>query len=337
MATIKQIAEQAGVSAATVSRVLNNDATLAVSDETRARIFSVAEELQYKPSRIRKLKQEEQLSRQRIGLLMGYEQNDPYFMPIRKGIETRCEELGLTIAKVVHNGSHAEAALVQELDGLIVIGSIDADDVHALFHKRERIVFVNHPDPIDDCDTVVLNFEQAVREVAEHLFKLGHTQIGYIGGRDDVQRVGQLGPAREVLEARRANFERLLREQGLYQEQYMANGDWSPDSGYEAMKAMLQMKDRPTAIFIASDPMAAGALHALHEHGVSVPSDMAVVGFDDIEVAAHLNPPLTTIRVHTELMGRTAAGLMLERIEGREAAVHMTVNTHLIVRDSCGG
>jgi LacI family transcriptional regulator len=82
--------------------------------------------------------------------------------------------------------------------------------------------------------------------------------------------------------------------------------------------------------------MAVGALRALHEHGVRVPEDMAVVGFDDIEISAFLNPPLTTVRAHTEQMGRMAVQLLLERMEGREAAVHITVNTTLIVRESCG-
>lgn len=337
MATIKQIAEQAGVSAATVSRVLNNDGTLSVSDETRARIFSVAEKLQYKPSRVRRMKQEEQLSRKHIGLLMEYDLQDPYFMPIRKGIETRCEELGLSISKVLHNGSHADIPPVHELDGLIVVGSIDEQDVYAIYGNRDRIVFVNHSDPISECDTVKLNFEQAVRDVVNHMVKLGHRKLGYIGGLDYVQRSGHKEEMRQVTEVRRSLFEKLTRELDSYEPQFVYEGDWSSNSGYEAMNRMLQQKDRPTACFIASDPMAAGALRALHEQGVRVPEDMAVIGFDDIEVAAFLNPPLTTVRVHTELMGRTAASLMLERLEGREVAVHASINTRLIVRGSCGG
>ncbi|MCA0756759.1 LacI family DNA-binding transcriptional regulator [Paenibacillus sp. N4] len=340
MATIKDIAQEAGVSAATVSRVLNNDATLAVSEETRDRIFSIAEKLQYKPSRLRRMKQEGQLSRQQIGLLMWStledEHSDPYFSSIRKGIEVRCEELGISIVKVLRGNARTELAPIHELDGLIVVGSIAEDDVMNLYQHRDRIVFVNHTLELPEYDTVQLNFEQATRAVIGHLQQLGHTRIGYIGGQDRIHRLERGAEERDVVELRRAFFERALDEHALFDERFVRMAEWSPNNGYEAMNSLLEQGEKPTACFIGSDPMAVGALRALHEHGVKVPEDMAVVGFDDIEVSEYLNPPLTTVRVHTELMGRTAVQLLLERIGGREAAVHMTINTTLIVRESCG-
>jgi LacI family transcriptional regulator len=338
MATIKDIAQEAGVSAATVSRVLNNDVTLAVSEETRTRIFSIAEQLQYKPSRLRRMKKEEQLSRQQIGLLMWStledEHEDPYFSSIRKGIETRCEELGINIVKVLRGNSEMQP--LNELDGVIVVGSIHDKDVNQLYSNGNRLVFVNHSDELYDYDTVKLHFEQATRAVIKHLRELGHQKIGYIGGNDYIHRLNRQEEGKEVDELRRVFFEKEMRELGLYDENYVIKKYWSSNSGYEAMNQMLQQNSRPTACFIGSDPMAVGALRALHEHGLRVPEDMAIVGFDDIEISAFLNPPLTTVRAHTEHMGRMAVQLLLERIEGREAAVHMTINTTLIVRDSCG-
>lgn len=340
MATIKDIAQEAGVSAATVSRVLNNDVTLAVSEETRFRIFSIAEQLQYKPSRLRRMKKDEQLSRQQIGLLMWStledEHADPYFSSIRNGIETRCEELGINIVKVLRGNSKAEMQPVNELDGVIVVGSIDDQDVSQLYNNGNRVVFVNHSGDLDEYDTVKLHFEQATRAVITHLRKLGHDKIGYIGGNDYVHRLSRQYEATENAEPRRIFFEKIMRELGLYDESFVMMSYWSSNSGYEAMNQLLQQSSRPTACFIGSDPMAVGALRALHEHGLRVPEDMAVVGFDDIEISAYLNPPLTTVRAHTEHMGRSAVQLLLERIEGREAAVHMTINTTLIVRESCG-
>lgn len=339
MATIKQIAEQAGVSAATVSRVLNNDMTLSVGEETRARIFSIAERLQYKPSRVRRMKKEELLSRQQIGLLMWStledEHNDPYFSSIRKGVETRCEELGISIIKLLRGNSRAELQPVHDLDGLIVVGSIDDQDVNQIYKDRDRIVFLNHGHSLRDCDTVNLNFEQAMRDVVTHLRGLNHSAIAIIGGAGRVHRLG-MEQEREAADPRTLYFEQLLTEQGVYQPELVITADWSSGGGYDAMSRLLELDPRPTACFVASDPMAVGALRALHERGVSVPGEMAVIGFDDIEMAAYLNPPLTTVRVHTELMGRTAVQLLLERIEGREAAVHVTVNTVLMVRESCG-
>lgn len=340
MATIKQIAQEAGVSAATVSRVLNNDVTLAVSEDTRTRIFSIAEHLQYKPSRLRRMKQEEQLSRQRIGLLMCStpedEHEDPYFLAIRKGIEKRCDELGISIFKVLRGNNRPELQHLHELDGLIVVGSIDAEDVFQLYPHKHLLVFVNHNHELDEFDTVKLQFEQATKAVISHLRALGHKSIGYIGGREYVHRIIGEQTDAEAIEPRRAWVKQLLSESSLYEEEFILQTDWSSNGGYESMNRLLKLDKRPTACFIGSDPMAVGALRALHEQGVRVPEDMAIVGFDDIEISAFLNPPLTTVRVHTELMGRTAVQLLLERIEGREAAIHITVNTTLIIRESCG-
>ncbi|WP_141502691.1 LacI family DNA-binding transcriptional regulator [Paenibacillus luteus] len=340
MATIKDIAQEAGVSSTTVSRVLNNDVTLAVSEETRTRIFSIAEQLQYKPSRLRRMKKDEQLSRQQIGLLMWStledEHDDPYFYSIRKGIETRCEELGISIVKVMRGGSRAEMQPAHELDGVIVVGSIDEGDVLQLYSNSKRLVFVNHSFELNEYDTVMLHFEQATRAVISHFRTLGHERIGYIGGNDMVHRLYRHEDGFENDEPRRIFFERAMRELGLYDESLVIKAQWSSNSGYEAMNRLLEQSAKPTACFIGSDPMAVGALRALHEHGLKVPQDMAIIGFDDIEISAYLNPPLTTVRAYTEQMGRAAVQLLLERIEGREAAVHMTINTTLIVRESCG-
>lgn len=341
MATIKTIAKQAGVSAATVSRVLNNDPSLSVSEETRARIFSIAEQLAYKPSRLRKLKRDEQLSRKRIGLLLWFtleeEHGDPYFTAIRRGIEIRCEELGLSISKTVRCGGVAESAELHRLDGLIVVGSVDARDVVRLYPHLDRIVFVNHSEELETFDTVRLNFEGAARASIGHLQSLGHEKIAYIGGTEHIHRLdGSLESLNEP-DPRRALYRQLLQQAGTYRPEYEIRSEWSSGGGYEAMEELLRLEEKPTACLAGSDPIAVGALRALHEAGIRVPEEMAVVGFDDIEVAAYVSPPLTTVRVHTELMGRTAVQLLLERIEGRDTPLHVTVNTSFIVRESCGG
>ncbi len=103
------------------------------------------------------------------------------------------------------------------------------------------------------------------------------------------------------------------------------------------MNKMLNQTHRPTACFIGSDPMAIGAIRALHEHGVKVPEEMAIIGFDDIEVSAYMNPPLTTVKVYTEHMGKMAVNMLLDRFEGREVSVHVMIDTSLEIRESCGG
>lgn len=350
MTTIKQIAAHAGVSAATVSRVLNNDSTLSVSEETRLRIFSIAEELAYKPKRLRRLKKEEELSRREIGLLMWSsledEAHDPYFSSIRRGIERRCEESGLAITKVMRGNGDAEIGPIHGLDGLIVVGSIDHRDVLSLYGDAQRIVFVNHVDKLSPFDSVKADFEGAIQASIQHLASLGHARIAYIGGDERVHRlrtaeVQDHEPQPSRKDPRRDAYRRQMEEDGLYRPDYDCEAEWSSSGGYNGMTALLERakgrpEERPTACLMGSDPMAVGALRALHEKGLAVPDDMALIGFDDIEIAAYLTPPLTTVRVYTEQMGRTAVQLLLERLEGREASSHVSVNTSFMVRESCG-
>lgn len=336
IATIKDIAQLAGVSAATVSRVLNHDAGLAVGEETRERIFAAAEQLQYKPAKLKRMKRAGDLARRQIGLLLwaspDMENGDPFFISVRKGVESQCAELGLTIAATVRAGYETERQALHHLDGLIVVGGIREQDVLSVFGDLQRIVLVDHAKPIPGCDTVNLHFRQAVELALDHLLRLGHTRIGYIGGGEQLDAQGEWQAG-----TRPAVFRDYLAEKGLLKPELIRLGEWNPDSGYELMQQLLQERERPTACFAGSDPMAIGALRALHEQGLSVPDDMAVVGFDDIELAAYAFPPLTTIRVYAEQLGRSAVQLMADRMNGRENPMHVLLDTSLVVRESCGG
>ncbi|MFK4435395.1 substrate-binding domain-containing protein [Paenibacillus sp. RC21] len=323
MATIKDIAHEAGVSAATVSRVLNNDQSLAVSPDTRNRIFSIAKQLGYKPSRLRQLKQNTERAGKTVSLLLWCsieeERDDPYYTSIRRGIELRCEELGLTLGQTLRGRS--SISTLQKTDGLIVVGGVDPEEVIKLHPDKNSIVLVDQYHEQLEYDSVRLHFRQAVDQALGHLIELGHQQIGFIGGKSDGER-------------RAHYFERFMREQGLYNPQFVRVGAWSTADGYLMMNNLLTEQERPTACFVASDPLAIGALRALHGHGIRVPEDMAVVGFDDIEMAAFVQPPLTTVRVYPEEMGKAAVQLLSERFEGREPPSHSVIGTRLVIRES---
>lgn len=340
MATIKDIAIQANVSAATVSRVLNNDVNLSVSEETRERIFLIAEQMQYKPSRIKRMKQESELANKQIGLLMWIsadeEKEDPYFSEIRLSIEKRCDELGIHIGRVIR-GNDVDLTAFQQMDGLIVVGSIDTEDVKKIFPDHKSIILVNHSLEVRGYDSVKINFKQAVEDAIDHFLAHGYREIGMIGGRDYLYKLGPANRGHSYVDKRQIHFEQVMKNKGLFQQSYIANGDWSTMSGYEQMKELLKKPNRPRACFIASDPMAIGAMRALHEQQVKVPEGMAIIGFDDIEVSPFMNPPLTSIKVFPEQIGKTAVQLLLERMEGREPAIHVEIETELIVRESCGG
>ncbi|KZE72060.1 transcriptional regulator [Paenibacillus jamilae] len=323
MATIKDIAREAGVSAATVSRVLNSDLSLSVSPDTKNRIFLIAEQLGYKPSRLRQLKRNTERAGKTVSLLLWCsieeERDDPYYDSIRRGIELRCEELGLTLGQTLRGRS--SLGTLQKADGLIVVGGIDPEEVSKLYPDKNTIVLVDQYYEQLEYDSVRLHFRQAVDQALEHLLELGHRQIGFIGGKSDGER-------------RAHYFERFMRERGLYNPQFVRIGAWSTADGYLMMNELLAEQERPTACFAASDPLAIGALRALHGHGVKVPEDMAIVGFDDIEMAAFVQPPLTTVRAYPEQMGKAAVQLLSERFEGREPPAYSVIGTKLVIRES---
>jgi len=339
MATIRQIAEKAGVSAATVSRVLNNDTSLSTSEETRNRVFAVAEELGYKPRKLKAQKQEMERSQLRIGLLfwstIEEEKNDPYFASIRRGIELICEQYSISIARIFRGEFPSAYQSLSDLDGLVVVGSIEADEVLAVYPHPNRVVFVNHTEEQLEVDTVRVHFRGAMTNTFRYLRELGHERIGFIGGEEWIHSILQNAVHRRVEELRYKYYKQSLAEYGLDFHCCEWVRDWSSQGGYEAMKLMLAKEQQPTACIVASDHMAIGALHALNEAGITVPKQMSIVGFNDIELAAFVNPPLTTVRVHTELLGETAIKLLLERIDGREVPMHVELNTSFIVRDSC--
>ena len=339
IATIREIAQLAEVSTATVSRVLNNDTTLSTSIETRDRIFAIAEELDYKPQRLKKLKQEMKRSTLQIGLLFWSmaedEKDDPYFAAVRRGIEVHCEQLGISITKVIRGDFTTALAEAEGLDGLLVVGSIEVQDVLDIYTQPDRIVFVNHGEELFDYDSVHLNFDGAIRTSYQYLTSLGHEKIGFIGGVEWVHSLRDRPSIRRSEEHRYVAYTRMMRESGHYYACVEWVDDWSSQGGYEAMQRILMRGDRPTACLIASDNMAVGALHALHEAGISVPQHMSIVGFNDIELAAFVNPPLSTVHAHTELLGETAVKMLVERLEGRKVAMQVKLNTTFVERNSC--
>ncbi|MBI0580375.1 LacI family DNA-binding transcriptional regulator [Neobacillus cucumis] len=327
MATIKDIAQLAGVSIATVSRVLNYDTTLSVSDDTKKRIFEAAEELSYKklPSR----KQESG----KIALLQWYtekeELEDLYYMSIRLGVENRCRHHGIQMASYFQD--NIENLKQDDLRGLIAIGKFSSKQVKELSSITKNIVFVDYSPDEEQFDSIVIDFEKATKKVLDHLIKKGHERIGYIGGREVFR-----DKTSTIEDLRESTFKRYLAEKGLLNEAYMYNGSFSVQDGHSLMKrAIDEHKEQlPTAFFAGNDSIAVGALRALLEEGISVPDRVNIIGVNDISLAKYVFPALSTVKVYTELMGETAVDTLLEKIEGRKIAKKIMIATKLVLRNS---
>lgn len=332
MATIKDIANNVGVSIATVSRVLNLDETLNVSDETRKKVLEVAEKLNYITIKERKNRGKVY----NIGIIYWYndtqEINDPYFLSIRMAVERKCSEEEVNFKNVdfqrVLNGNFNDYT---NLDGIIAIGIFDDSDIEKMRKISKNIVFIDSSPNEKMYDSVVVDFKNAVKESMEYLYSLGHRKIGYIGG------ICYSRSEKSVfVNYREKTYKEFMKNIGGFKEEWVLKGRFSPDDGYKLMKKALSQEERPTAFFVASDPMAIGAYKAAFELGVKIPQDISIIGFDDIYTAQFLTPPLTTVKVHKDIMGEIAVETLLDRIrKKRTIGRKIVLSTELIERESC--
>ncbi|MDT3427729.1 LacI family transcriptional regulator [Paenibacillus forsythiae] len=338
MTRIKDIAESANVSTATVSRILNNDPSLSVSGETRKRVLEAVTELNYKPARRRRAKASQDKEAYSIGLVLTNDEAiDPYFMSMRQGVESVCDQYSVKIASVFNVGkSDFSPDRMTGLDGLVVLGDVNSEELKEAYGQNRNIVFVDFLPEEENYDAVISDFEAATRKILNYLFSAGHREIAYIGGKGLIRSIHN-GRVIEKEDLRLSTYKRIMQEEGLFQSENVLVGEFGPMSGYTLMKQLIGRRPFPSAVVVASDPMAIGAMKALHEAGIKVPGDISIFSFDDIEASAFLNPTLSTVKVHTEEMGRTAVKLLVDRMRNdREVPLRVTLPTELVVRESTG-
>jgi LacI family transcriptional regulator len=328
MATIKDIAERAGVSIAAVSRVLNYDDTLNVADSTRKRIFEIAQELEYVTTKERKSKAQTY----KVGIKREYsdkeEMDDTYYFIIRNSIEKILHEEKVEFFNI---GSEESYDRLKSLDGVIVIGSLSENDINNYKARNNNIVFVDYAPQDDSIDCVIVDLEKAVKKALDYLISLGHKSIGFIGGRDQKEQ-GSI----ELIDNREKAFYNYMRSKGILDESYIRLGSFTPASGYKLTKEILDNGSYPTAFIMANDSMAIGAYKAIQEKGLRIPEDISVIGFNDISTAQYIVPALTTIRVHTDFISETAVELLMERIKDeRKISKKVIIPTKLVMRESC--
>lgn len=334
MATIKDIALKSGVSPAAVSRVLNHDATISVSEETKLKIFRAAEELDYKTVRERKNVSEKK-DRLNFGIVDWYSDieqlDDPYYLYLMMAIEKQCSISGVSTFKINKFNGQYYSTIPGQVDGIIAIGRFSDDEINEISVISSNIVFLDSSPLESKYDSVVLNYRLGLTEALEHLLKLGHRQIGFIGGV-------VVGDHKEtIVDHRIREFSSFLEERNLFEPELVFLGSRiSSSEGYRLVSDILKVPKLPTAFFVSNDSMAAGALRALHEAKIHIPNDISIIGFNDLPTAKYLYPPLTTIRVPVDFMAEIAIELMLERLlKGRTLPKKVLVPTKLVVRKSC--
>jgi LacI family transcriptional regulator, galactose operon repressor len=331
MSTISEVAQKAGVSSTTVSHVINK--TRFVSDETRERVERVIEELGYRPNALaRSLRSGETCT---IGLILPDSAN-PFFAEVGRSIEMAAFDAGYSVIlcntenDIDKEHSYIDVLINKQIDGLIFVGAgEDYDSYKKLSDLHVHVVAMDRDYPDLDMDVVISDNLQGGKLATQHLIELGHKRIGCIAG-----------PSKVNLSAQRVTgYIQTLEKAGLAVDQNLIiSGDFHPESGHEAAIKLLAMQNPPTAIFACNDLMAIGALRAGLELRLSIPQDLAVVGYDDIELASYTTPPLTTIRQPKKDMGLAALKFLLGRIHSEQSSPQRaSLPVSLIVRGSCGG
>lgn len=315
MATIKDVAKKAGVSFKTVSRVLNDD--LAVRDSTRKKVLAAIEALDYRPNLMARSLRSQRTHT--IGFITDQIATTPFAGKILQGAQDLAWQHNVLLLTISTNGDQnmkqtaVNTLLHRQVDGII----------YATMYHRE----VHPPDNIRDIPAVLLDCYVAdhslpsvvpdelagSKEIVQYLINKGHHRIGFICDEVDVPaKIGRLQGYKETLSAHNIPFDSNL----------VHVGESMQSGGYECTMAIMQQPEPPTALFCYNDRMAMGAYDALRKLNLSIPEDVAVVGFDNQElIAAHLYPPLTTMELPHYQMGQWAVNHLFTLVEETEPAV----------------
>jgi LacI family transcriptional regulator len=329
--TIRTVAEAAGFSIATVSRVLNNK-DHPVGEATRQRILLTAEQLGYRPNvTARSLRTERSCT---VGIIAD-DIVGPFATQIMRGIQDRLKQAGYlcVIISADWNPDNEREAIhdlvSRSIDGIIFSETWHHTAVDTLDVASKPYVFVHRQFAAPGQFSVIPDEIYAARLATGHLIGLGHRRIGFINGP----------PHYYATELRLQGYRAELHDAGIgYDAALVARGDWELESGYRAMQTLLQAEPRLTALFAGNDLMAAGAIYAMQDAGLRVPADVAVVGYDNREISRTFRPALTTVTLPCYEMGAAAAQMLLDRMGGKpEMAEEIQVRGRLLVRESCGG
>ncbi|MGI9107224.1 MAG: LacI family DNA-binding transcriptional regulator [Pyrinomonadaceae bacterium] len=327
---IKDVAREAGVSTATVSHVINK--TRYVSDETRERVLRAIERCDYYPNaHARSLASGRSNT---LGLLVS-DISNPFFPELVKSFETAAFERGYDLIlsntnyDAARTSHYVQRLIERKVAGVALMTSeLDPALIDELARRQVCVVFLDLGSAGHRMNNVVVDYGTGIEEAIRHLVALGHREIAFVGGPR------HLRSALKRLDAFRASLERHLLPSAQPQ---VYDGDFKLDGGRRVAREMLERgrEQIPTAVVVANDMMALGMMQEFRAGGVEVPRDVSIVGFDDIAFAALAEPPLTTVSLPREEVGRCALEALIASIEHPEQqGRNIEIATHLVARGS---
>lgn len=330
MASIRDIARMAGVSPASVSRILNNDPTFHINEAARGRVIEIAKKLNYTKSD-KKRSPKKPDSALSVALIMRYDNtreiNDPYFLNMHKGINAEAKKWHLRVEQPFKLDDHDKNwNALANYGAAIIEGEMTPAAIQQIQNINPNVIFIDANTNIYGCNIVRNDFTEATIHILDLLYNMGHRNIAYIGGKSSVINLdGKVALTKNDL--REESYIAWMKMHNLdkYCHSFIAN--WSANDALKAANQLLQLKDRPTAVIVASDPMALGVYKAFNDAKINIPNDISVASFDDVEINRFLSPTLSSVYMDTEEMGKTAIRLAKDLIT-EKIAIPLTITCH---------
>jgi LacI family transcriptional regulator, repressor for deo operon, udp, cdd, tsx, nupC, and nupG len=324
-ATIRDVANELGMSVATVSRALSQPELL--RPETRERVLSVVAKLGYRPNVLARSLRRGQTH----AIVLVVPKLSPFFLEIYAGAEEAAQKAGLAVllgnsdAKPEREEAYFDQVMSGRADGIILLTGLLPSSYAGGKRALPPMIAVLERLQGHDTPIVRIDHRAASVEITRHLIDLGHRRIAHITGSKNAASS----------EHRLNGYKDAFAAAGIpYDDALVATGDFSMQSGADAMERLLTLNEPPTAVFAANDEMAFGAVKTARAHGLSVPEDLSMVGFDDQTTAAFYNPPLTTVHIPCREIGRRAMQELVEQIAGGDVEREIVLPTKLVIRDS---
>lgn len=327
MATIKEIAEIVGVSSAAVSRVLNYDEGISVSEETREAIFATAEKIGYKKKVI-------YLKIENVALLYFTDNEDEledvFYRGVREEVIKQAKKMNIRLQ--IYDRRDGMSVIPRDLNAFIAVGWLTRKEINQLYKICPRGVFIGTSPDEKLFDAVRPNMDSFVTQMVDYFVEKGHKKIGFIGGSDR-----NIDTGKPSMDIREWSFRQSVAYYHCLEEEYILISEkFTVDEGYRMGKELLKKSSLPTALCIASDTLAVGVLQALNEKGIQVPEQMALFSINDVNIAKYLSPPLTTIHIDIPCICETALDLLRNRVlYGGKVTKLIFVNGIPIFRKSC--
>ena len=327
MATIKEIAEIVGVSSAAVSRVLNYDEGISVSEETREAIFATAEKIGYKKKVIYP-------KIENVALLYFTDNEDEledvFYRGVREEVIKQAKKMNIRLQ--IYDRRDGMSVIPRDLNAFIAVGWLTRKEINQLYKICPRGVFIGTSPDEKLFDAVRPNMDSFVTQMVDYFVEKGHKKIGFIGGSDR-----NIDTGKPSMDIREWSFRQSVAYYHCLEEEYILISEkFTVDEGYRMGKELLKKSSLPTALCIASDTLAVGVLQALNEKGKQVPEQMALFSINDVNIAKYLSPPLTTIHIDIPCICETALDLLRNRVlYGGKVTKLIFVNGIPIFRKSC--